>query len=164
MADQYPHPRQHIGEPRVESRESWTSLSRWFLNVNQLSWACFPSRALSHGTRASSLSLKRPRSALLKFRAVSLQCALLTALDLGFQHVMVVVLKPHICHQPVLVSKNKGQHSTSPHWLLYHLEKKLSSAYSRDLVDFLCLHLLCFPGHMACVRPLLQSHLSMPSL
>ncbi|KAK1200477.1 FSTL5 protein, partial [Pygoscelis papua] len=47
--------------------------------VVQLSWAPLPSRALSHGTLPSR-SLKRPESALLKARVVSLLCALLGAL------------------------------------------------------------------------------------
>ena len=48
------------------------------MNINQLSWAPFSSRALSHGTLPSRF-LKRPKSALLKSRAVSLLVILLPA-------------------------------------------------------------------------------------
>jgi len=49
------------------------------LSINQLSCTPVPSRALSHGTLLSR-SLKRPKSALLKHRVVSLLCTLLAAL------------------------------------------------------------------------------------
>ena len=34
-------------------------------------------------------------------------------------------LELHTPHQPLLVGENEVQHSTSPHWLLYHLEKEV---------------------------------------
>jgi len=49
------------------------------LNINQLSWDLLPFRDLSHGTLPSR-SLVRPKSVLLKSRAVSLLCVLLAAL------------------------------------------------------------------------------------
>ncbi|KAK4832092.1 hypothetical protein QYF61_020707 [Mycteria americana] len=49
--------------------------------------------------------------------------------DLELHHFMVTAAKAalelHIAHQPLLVGENKVQHSTSPHWLLYHLEKEV---------------------------------------
>ncbi|XP_072710958.1 uncharacterized protein [Ciconia boyciana] len=49
--------------------------------------------------------------------------------DLELHHFMVTAAKAvpelHIPHQPLLVGENKVQHSTSPCWLLYHLEKEV---------------------------------------
>ncbi|KAK4828307.1 LOW QUALITY PROTEIN: hypothetical protein QYF61_025319 [Mycteria americana] len=49
--------------------------------------------------------------------------------DLELHHFMVTASKAalelHIPHQPLIFGENKVQHSTSPHWLLYHLEKKV---------------------------------------
>ena len=49
--------------------------------------------------------------------------------DLELYHFMVTAAKAalglHIPHQPLLAGENKVQHSTSPHWLLYHLEKEV---------------------------------------
>ncbi|KAK4826701.1 hypothetical protein QYF61_010916 [Mycteria americana] len=48
--------------------------------------------------------------------------------DLKLHHFMVIAAKAalelHIPHQPLLVGENKVQHSTSPRWFLYHLEKE----------------------------------------
>ncbi|KAF1477619.1 FERM domain-containing protein 3, partial [Megadyptes antipodes antipodes] len=50
--------------------------------------------------------------------------------DLELHHFMVTAaqaaLELHIPHQPLLVGENKVQHSTSPCWLLYHLEKEVT--------------------------------------
>jgi len=77
------------------------------------------------------MSLKRPKSALLKSRIVSLLCTLLTALsskDLELHHFMVTAAKAaldlHVSHQSLLVDENKVQHSTSLCWISYHLEKE----------------------------------------
>lgn len=43
---------------------------RWFLNINQLSWALLPSKALSHSA-LSSRSLKRPKPVLWKSRVMT---------------------------------------------------------------------------------------------
>ena len=99
------------------------------MNINKLSWAPLPSRALSHGTLPSR-SLKRPKSALLKSRVVSLLCALLAALRiLELYHFWVTAAKAalelHIPHQPLLVGENKVQHRTSRRGLLYHLEEEV---------------------------------------
>jgi len=49
--------------------------------------------------------------------------------DLELHHLMVTAdkaaLEHHIPHQLLLVGQNKVQHSTSPHGLLYHLEKEV---------------------------------------
>ncbi|KAK4829762.1 hypothetical protein QYF61_006486 [Mycteria americana] len=48
--------------------------------------------------------------------------------DLEHRRLMVTAAKAalelHIPHQPLLVGENKVQHSTSPLWFLYHLEKE----------------------------------------
>lgn len=89
-----------------------------------------PSRALSQGT-APSRSW-RSQSALLKSRVVSLLCTLLATLEL--HHSMVTAakaaLKLRIPHQPLPVDEDMVQHSTSPCWFLYVLEKEvISSAF-----------------------------------
>lgn len=38
-------------------------------------------------------------------------------------------LELHVPHHPLLVGENKIQHSTSPCWLICHLEKEVSSAF-----------------------------------
>lgn len=53
-------------------------------------------------------------------------------------------LEHPIPHQPVLLLRTSFQHSTSPCWLLYHLEKKLLSMHSRNLLDCLCPDVLSF--------------------
>ncbi|KAK4832223.1 hypothetical protein QYF61_021070 [Mycteria americana] len=49
--------------------------------------------------------------------------------DLELHHFMVTAAKAalelHIPSEPLLVGENKVQHSTSPRWLLYHLEKEV---------------------------------------
>ncbi|KAK4822575.1 hypothetical protein QYF61_017161 [Mycteria americana] len=49
--------------------------------------------------------------------------------DPELRHFMVTAaraaLEFHIPHQPLLAGDNKVQHNTSPHWLLYHLEKEV---------------------------------------
>ncbi|KAK4822002.1 hypothetical protein QYF61_006616 [Mycteria americana] len=49
--------------------------------------------------------------------------------DLELNHFTVTAAKAalelHIPHQPLLVGENKVQHSTSPRWLLCHLEKEV---------------------------------------
>ncbi|KAK4822239.1 hypothetical protein QYF61_011880 [Mycteria americana] len=49
--------------------------------------------------------------------------------DLELHHFMVTAAKAalelHFPHQPLLVGENKVWHSTSPRWLLYHLEKEV---------------------------------------
>ncbi|KAK4822677.1 hypothetical protein QYF61_019044 [Mycteria americana] len=49
--------------------------------------------------------------------------------DLEFHHFMVTAAKAalelHIPYQLLPVGENKVQHSTIPHWLLYHLEKEI---------------------------------------
>ena len=99
---------------------------RWSLNINHLSWAPLPSRALSHGTLPSR-SLKRPKSALPNSRVVSLLCTLLPALRILNSTVSrsLQSLELHVPHQPLLAGENKLQHSTSPHGLVYHLEKEV---------------------------------------
>ncbi|KAK4824261.1 hypothetical protein QYF61_012527 [Mycteria americana] len=53
--------------------------------------------------------------------------------DLELHCFMVTVAKAalelHIPHQPLLVGQNKVQHSTSPHWLLCHLEKEVINTF-----------------------------------
>lgn len=88
-----------------------------------------------------SSPLKRPKSALLKSRAVSLLCILLAALRI-LKPTISWSLQPKLplaCTLPtslLLVSENKVQHSTS------HVSKfstwKLSSMHFRKYLDCLC--------------------------
>lgn len=98
------------------------------MNTNQLSWAPPPSKALSQGTLPVT-SLKRAKSAFLKSGVASLLRILLIALRiLELHHFMVTAanaaLQILIPHQILLGVENRVQQSTSPRWLLYHLEKK----------------------------------------
>ena len=95
------------------------------MNINQISWAPLPSRALSHGILPSR-SLRSPKSALLKTRVASLLRTLLAAL--GILNSILWSLQPRM---PLtftfstirfLVGENKVQHRTSPCGLLCHLE------------------------------------------
>ena len=64
--------------PFFGMHRSW-AWRRWFLNINQFSWTPLPFRALCHGTILSR-SLKRPKSAFLKSKVLSLLCTFLNAL------------------------------------------------------------------------------------
>lgn len=55
---------------------------KWSLNAREHPWAPLPSRALSHWAPLGC-ALKRPKSALLEARAVSLLCALLSVLSIS---------------------------------------------------------------------------------
>lgn len=56
---------------------------------------------------------------------------------LQLHHLMVTAaqsaLEPHTPHQPLLVGENKVQHSTSPCWFLYHLEKEVVTNTLQEL-------------------------------
>lgn len=81
------------------------------------------------------------RSAFLESRAVRLLCTHPAALKgIELHHFMVAGDKAvpglHIPFQPLLCGENKVQHSTSPCWLLYPLEKE--GMLSRNLLNCLC--------------------------
>ena len=100
------------------------------MNISQLSWVPLPSRTLSHGI-LTSRSLKRPNSALLKSRVVRLLCTLLTALrilnsTISWSLQPKAAFERHVPHHALVVGENKVQHSTSPPWLLCHLEKDIT--------------------------------------
>lgn len=105
----------------------------WPLNINQLSWATVPSRALSYGTLPSK-TLKRPKSALLKFGIVILLFTLFPLLR---------ILNSIICLQP---SQPQG---APPCQCAWGSTEQLSSLTSLSLESGCCC--LCTRGlHMPC--------------
>ena len=60
---------------------------------------------------------------------VNLLCALLASLRILNSTLMVTATKAaldlHSSHESLLVGENEIQHSSSPHWLLSHLEKEV---------------------------------------
>ncbi|CAM9626289.1 unnamed protein product [Bubo scandiacus] len=77
------------------------------------------SRALSHVTLPNR-SLKRPKSALLKYRVGSLLCALLSALRI-LNSTISWSLQPSL-----FLNSLNFTFLTGPCWLLYHLEKEFN--------------------------------------
>lgn len=108
---------------------SW-AWRRWSLNIQEVSWALLPSSTLAHKTLLRR-SLKMWKSVLLNSRTLSLLFSLLPT--------------PRILNSTILCSLNpwlpltfttptslsllvsyEVQHSTSPCWVLYHLEEELT--------------------------------------
>lgn len=123
----------------------------WSLNTNLLPWAPLLDKVLFH-SNVLSKSLKRPKSALLKSRTVSLLCIPLTALRILHGHCSPGF--PWAFHSPLpfLFGETKFQHSSSFHRLLYNLEKKLTSPHSRNLLEWLCLAIVVFPTRVKVVE------------
>ena len=88
-----------------------------------------PSRALTHGIPPSR-SLKRPKLALLKSRAVNpTYCPASSTRDPELHHLIVTAAKAalslHISNQSFFVCKHKVHKHTLPRWLLHHLHQKV---------------------------------------
>ncbi|KAK4819332.1 hypothetical protein QYF61_001165 [Mycteria americana] len=119
-------PREVVESPSLEEFKKHVDMALQDIVLNLI---FSYSGALSHGTLPSR-SLKRPKSALLKSKVASLLCTLLGALRI-LTSIISWSLQPRLPlsftfpTSPSLVGENKVQHSTSPPWLLYHLEKEV---------------------------------------
>lgn len=92
------------------------------MNINHLSWAPLPFRALFHRTLLNRC-LKRPKSTLLKSRVVGLLFPLLPGLHCFIVTALKAAFELHIFNKP-LVGESEVQKCTFPCWLLYHLQEE----------------------------------------